>query len=75
MLDFKFLTAYVMVLPSTGRDTQSVGVDYEGGCQRFKELQVLGKKNRLLFYHYILSLYYDTDYLENVTSNNSSTVA
>jgi hypothetical protein len=37
--------------------------------------EVLGRNNRLLSVHYIFSIWYDTDRIENTASNSSSVVA
>jgi hypothetical protein len=36
--------------------------------------EVLGRTNRLVYFHYILSILYDTDRIENTASNSYSII-
>jgi hypothetical protein len=46
-------------------------------ANNWQELQqeILGRTNRPLSFHCILSVWYDTDHIENTASNSSSIVA
>jgi hypothetical protein len=48
---------------------------WKDNIEIYLKQEILGKTNRLLSFHYILSILHDTDCRENIVPNHSSDVA